>query len=222
MTGARRQTLAHLAASQAPLRPRRAAAIMLAVVDEVLHTPHRFALSALGSDRVELDEHGAIHMATIDPGGTGPSVGSDSSGWEPDQLGADVGKLFFLLLVGRPPRGSEDAFEPHLRSALNDELVSLVARSCADSPGQWPDAADWRAPLERFAGSASPGPPPHRLRARRRRSLVLAIAMAALIAVTLVVLLLTPRWWDQATSDEGLGRDSSTPSGSAVQRLATS
>ncbi len=185
---------------------------MLAVLDEALHTPGAAGHPALDADRIELDEFGAIHMA-VDPSEAERPARSAPSGWEPDQLGADIGRLFFMLLLGRPPRGREDAFEPHLRSELSVELVSLVARSCSAAPGQWPDAAEWRTPLERFAGAASPGPPPHRLRAQRRRRLVVAVAMAALIAVTLVVLLLTPRWWDQATSDESRASDTSASPG---------
>lgn len=209
MTGARRQSLAALAAEEAPLRPRRAAAVILAVLDEVLQTPLASG-SSLEADQVVLDEHGAIHIPAVDPARmVGPDQ-SDPRSSELDQRGADVGRLFFLLLLGRPPRGSEDAFEPHLLSELSEDLVSLVARACSPSPGQWPDLHEWTQPLEKFAGAVSPGLPPHRRRAQRRRRLAVGIAMAALIAVTLAVLLLTPRWWDTATSDEGLGSPTPT------------
>ncbi len=208
MTGERRQSIAELAARQAPLRPRRAAAITLAVVDEVLHVARSHAPMTLDPERIDVDENGAIHIDEAHGAHvgrpTGPSPGRPDP--DPGHVGADVGHLLFLLLVGRPPRGSEDAFEPHVRTELSSELTSLLARSCSPSPGQWPGVAEWAQPLALFAGAASPGPPPHRVRERRRRKLVLGIALAALIAVTATVLLLTPGWWDKATDEGGFSQ----------------
>jgi len=117
--------------------------------------------------------------------------------------GACVGRLMVELLVGRPALGRDDALEPHITSSLPMQTTTLLARSCDDVSGQWPDLDQWATELEALAGAAAAPLAPAELAARRRRRIGLAVGTAILIAVSMAVLLLAPRWWDAATSEEG-------------------
>ena len=107
------------------------------------------------------------------------------------------------LMIGRPALGREDALEPHITSSLPTRTTTLLARSCDDVVGQWPDLEQWAAELEALAGPAAPPLAPAHLRSRRRRRIILVAGSAVLAAVSIATLLLAPRWWNDATSDEG-------------------
>ncbi len=185
----RRRTLASLVEERAPLGPRRAAAVLLPVTREVQRAERRGATPTdLSATDVILDVDGSARVR-----GDGPSNGIVP--------GACVGRLFLELLVGRPPLGREDALEPHLTSSLDPATLSLVARSCGDVPGQWPTTSEWIEVLDRLAGSgATPLSPAERSATRRGRVAVI-IAVTVLVAVSAIVLVLAPRWWDDATSE---------------------
>ncbi len=176
---------------EAPLAPRRAASVLVAVCRELeLLTSSGTAVTDLSAGRIELAGDGS---ARIEPGAARTGVAA----------GAGVGRLLFELLVGRPPLGAEDAFEPHLTSTLPASTVALLARSCSDAPGQWPSVADWSAELARVAGGQAPAEPPQRTAARRRRRTAVVLAVVALVVLSVVVVALAPRWWDDATSEDG-------------------
>jgi hypothetical protein len=180
----------------APLTPRRAASVMVAVTRELEHLdPTGKSPIDLRADRIELAADGSVRIT-----GTGTPHGVTA--------GAGVGRLLFELLVGRPPLGSEDAFEPHLCEALNPSTVSLLARSASPSPGQWPTVADWSAELALVAGGQAPPEPPSRATSKRRRRLALAVTLLLLASVTVLVLLLAPGWWDAATTEDSAGSTS--------------
>lgn len=192
----RRRTLASLAAEEAPLSPRRAAAVMVAVVREL---ERRDAAGPtddpLRADDVVLAADGSVQVA----GDGRPSGDGDRSGVS---AGAAVGRMLFLLLVGRPPLGPDDAFEPHLRASLPAPAVALLARSCSPAPGQWPSVHDWAEPLADLAGGQAPPRPAAEVARLRRRRRLVAVAVVALLVISAVVVLLAPRWWDAATTDE--------------------
>lgn len=191
-------TIAKIAAEHAPLDPRHAAALVLGTVDAAVHSRPSDLPSRLNPDLIEVDERQKIHLLHDgDPGGRASPHAQGVH--DAEHLGADVGELLFLLLVGRPPRGAEDAFEPHIRASLSPQLVSLLARACSSAPGQWPMATEWIGPLQSFLGSASRLSAPRHTAARRRRNAITAAALVALILVSAIVLWMTPRWWDTAT-----------------------
>ena len=189
----RRRTLASLVLHEAPLPPRRAASVMVAVCRELERLEAAgTTVTDLDAERVELDADGSVQIL---PGGDPDGVAA----------GAGVGRLLFELSVGRPPLGSEDAFEPHLTRSMSPGTVSLLARSASGAPGQWPTLSDWSAALGAAAGGQAPPEPPAAIAARRRRRAGITVAAVLLVAVSVVVLVLAPRWWDDATREEGHG-----------------
>lgn len=193
----RRRSLASLVHEEAPLPVRRAAAILVPVA-AVLHPQvsageqHDDVTAA----RVLLGDDGSVLIEAgvdVDAGGGVAGVGA----------GACLGRLLFELLVGRPPLSIDDVVQPHLQSVLAPSTISLLVRSCASSPGQWPTVEQWRTELSALAGGLAPPPPPAQEGARRRRRLLLTLALAALVAISLAVVLAAPAWWDAATSDDG-------------------
>ena len=184
------RSLASLVHDEAPLAPRRAASVLVAVCRELeLLTSSGTRVTDLSAERIELAGDGS---ARIEPGERPSGVGT----------GAGVGRLLFELLVGRAPLGTDDAFEPHLTSSLPSSTVALLACSCSDAPGQWPSVADWSAELALVAGGQAPAEPPRRIAARRRRRMAVALAVLALVVLSAVVVVLAPHWWDDATHQE--------------------
>ena len=115
-----------------------------------------------------------------------------------DGAGAAIGRLFFELLVGRAPLDRSDAFEPSLTAALGPSVCALIARSCSDFEGQWPSINEWSAALLDLAGGqATPPTAAERASALRRRILV-GIGIALLVAISILVVLWAPGWWDGA------------------------
>lgn len=184
------RTLASLVHDDAPLAPRRAASVMVAVCRELERA------DAAGHPCTDVTA-AAVRLAPDGSVRIGRSGSADGV-----SAGASVGRLLFELLVGRPPLGTEDAFEPHLQASLAPPVVAMVARSCAGSPGQWPSVAEWSVQLGALAGGQAPPLPPRRVMAIRRRRVAIAVALALLLAVSVVVVVLAPRWWDDATRDE--------------------
>lgn len=223
MSGAnRRRTLAELADAEAPMDHRRAAAVLLAVARELERRRERGIVDDdLDAGSVLLGADGSVVLPqrrrgpVEEPSGLGPPVGTEA--------GAAVGRLYFLLLVGRAPLRRDDAFEPVVRNVLTAEQCALLARSFADAPGQWPTVAEWESALGDIARGMAAAPPPHEAAAAQRRRVLVVAGLVALVAVTIVVLLAAPGWWDAAT-DQGAsstlltpapGRSSAAPLGAA-------
>lgn len=210
MEGAnRRRSLAELAEAEAPMDPRRAAAVLLAVTRELERRRLRGILDEhVDAERVLLGADGSVVLperrrgGVVEPDELGPPVGTEA--------GAQVGHLYFLLLVGRAPLRRDDAFEPVVRNALSTEQCALLARSFADSPGQWPTVAEWQSALGDIARGMAAAPPPRELAAARRRRALVVVGLVALVVATVVVLLAAPRWWDDAT-DQGAPSAAVTP-----------
>lgn len=198
-----RHSLAELIEREAPVPARRSAALLAAVVRDAgrLGADHGEGPgTGFDAARVELVADGSVHIAGPPPDGpaAGPSVPTEAS------AGASIGRLLFELLVGRGPLDRDDALHPHLVDSLPPQVVALVARSCSDTPTQWPTLAEWEPALRELAGGQLMAEPP-RLRARRRRRrAVIAVALAVLAAVSAVVVLSAPRWWAAVTTEEGL------------------
>lgn len=213
------RTLAEVVRAEAPVSARRAASIMVAVARAVERAetggrevaPPTAATVVIAADgTVRLDDPEIAGPRA----GTGPTVtGSET--------GAAIGRLLFELLVGRPPLGRDDAFEPTLLAELGTTVSSLLARSFSDSPGQWPDVATWRAALEAYAGGSAPPLPPAVVRKERLRRVGVALGVVVLALVTVVTLVLAPRWWD--ATEEGAPAAGPPTEGSragvVVQRL---
>lgn len=199
MSGAnRRRSLAELAEAEAPMEPRRAAAVLLAVTRELERRRARGIVDEqLDADRVLLGADGSVVLPerrrgpVVETSELGPPVGTEA--------GAHVGRLYFLLLVGRPPLRRDDAFEPVVRNALTADQCALLARSFADAPGQWPTVAEWQSGLNDIARGMAAAPPPRQLAAARRRRVLVALGLVALVIASIVVLWAAPRWWDDAT-----------------------
>ncbi len=218
----RRRSLAELAEAEAPMDPRRAAAVLLAVTRELERRRARGIVDEhVDADRVLLGADGSVVLPdrhrspVVETSELGPPVGTEA--------GAHVGRLYFLLLVGRPPLRRDDAFEPVVRNALSAEQCALLARSFADAPGQWPTVAEWQSELGAIAQGMAAAPPPREVAAARRRRALLVVGLVALVIVSVVVLLAAPRWWDDATDQgasavvvtPGPGRSSVAPPGAA-------
>lgn len=196
-----RRSLADVVDAEAPVPARRACSIMVAVARELeLAEQGGWDRGALDASRVQLSRDGSVDVVGEQGSRLHPADAGDPDAPRPGTAaGASIGRLLFELLAGRPPLGRDDAFEPVVRSTLSRDVCGLLARSFSDAPGQWPDAATWRAALEAQVGPmAPPLPPAMASRLRRRRLLVIAGALL-LVAATLVVLLLAPSWWDSAT-----------------------
>jgi hypothetical protein len=148
-------------------------------------------LPPLTTDGVVIGADGTIRFERpTDRSAEGPDAAPEP------EAGAAIGRLLFELLVGRPPLGRDDAFEPTLFAELGATLCALLARSFSDSPGQWPDASTWRSALEAHTRGLAPPPPPSVVRKERRRRVLIALGVALLALVTVVTLVLAPRWWD--------------------------
>jgi hypothetical protein len=218
----RQRTLAELADAEAPMDHRRAAAVLLAVTRELDRRRERGIVDEdLDPDSVVLGADGSVALPERrrgpleEPSDLGPPIGTEA--------GAAVGRLYFLLLVGRAPLRRDDAFEPVVRNVLSAEQCALLARSFADAPGQWPTVDDWRSTLGDIARGMAAAPPPSEVAATRRRQLAVAAGLVALVVITLVVVLAVPRWWDAATDEDtsgawlssAPGRSSAAPLGGA-------
>lgn len=193
------RSLALTARVEAPLRPRRAAALILAIAEHIQHVegPEGIDTAMMPTaDEVLLHADGRVEMPLRD------QPESDATAPSP---GSVIGRWYHLLLVGREPLTPSDGFEPHLRATLGDEQCALLARSASPSPGQWPTVAEWIEVLEGFCGGQRP-PRPAQLRRSRRRSRVAAGALLALVTTaTVIVLALAPGWWNDATSADQPG-----------------
>jgi hypothetical protein len=192
----RSRTLADMAREDAPLPARRAASVLLAVAREAeRRAGGGVRMAGFTASQVTLCADGSVRIDQDDP--TGHITARDD-----DTAGTSIGRLLFELLVGRPPLDRDDALQPFLTSSLPPEVVGLLARSCSDAPGQWPEVAEWREALGALAGGQAMGATARERAARRWRRVVLAVALAVLVAITVAVLVLSPRWWDSATRDE--------------------
>jgi hypothetical protein len=198
-SGARR-SLADLTEQDAPVPVRRAAALLAAVARDA-----EGAVAGHGegpgtgfdASQVLLVADGSVRI-------TGAATGGRHGARAAPSAGASVGRLLFELLVGRAPLGRDDAVEPHLIESLPPHVVALVARSCSDTPTQWPALADWEPVLGELAGGQLMDEPRRRRARRRRRRATIAVAVAVLAAISLAVVLLAPRWWATVTTEEGL------------------
>lgn len=182
----RRTTLAALVARCAPLPPRRAAAIMLAVTEEAVHR-HRIAapVGTLDPRRVELHPDGGVQLLGVEPcvAAGDPLLDTASS----------IGPLLLELTTGRSPLDRDDALHLATSARLPPDLVALVVR-CRGSTAPPPSLAEWHAALVRTAGSQAPDPAPRLRRARRRRAAAVAAGLLLLAVLSTTVVLLAPRW----------------------------
>ncbi|MGB3410087.1 MAG: hypothetical protein WBA45_02725 [Microthrixaceae bacterium] len=200
------RNLAELIASEAPVGSRRALAITLAMVDELIdltrngQNPSRFSPT-----QVDLGIDGSVSFDFVDA-----NAGFDDEEWSevprsarPSECAASVGHALFELLMARAPVDSSDAFEPGITSKLTPALSSLIVRSISDSPTQWPTLDLWAATLApQVRGSATPPPPARERRDRRRR--VISVALLVLLAaISVLVISQAAGWWNNATRDEG-------------------
>ena len=193
--GGRARTLADVIATEAPVPTGRALALMVAVSRTVGALDPDRAPRRLGPDDVLLSEDGTVTLV---------ATAAASPAAEPDsELGASIGRLLFALLVGRRPIDHDDAFQPTLRAALPPSTCALIARSASESPGQWPSPGEWTDELTQVAGALAPPLPAPERRRTRRRQVALGVALVVLVAASIIVLWLAPRWWDSANDDEG-------------------
>jgi len=188
------RSLRDLIDAEAPVPPGRAASVAVAVARHLERIEdHGQDVGEIDPDAVVLREDGSVELhwgpATPRPEADpdGPRLGTAG--------GAAIGRLLFELLIGRPPLGREDAFEPAVLAAYAPSTCSLLARSLSDAPGQWPDAAEWRAALESEAKGLAPPLPPDVVASDRRRRALVGLGVAVLAVATLVVLALAPGWW---------------------------
>ena len=193
------RTLATLVQREAPIALRRAAAIVLAVARRLHDAPGTVDPSGvLVSERVHLHRDGAVSIEALpaEQRAARSEAMLLTSATPSSAAGAAVGRLLFELLVGRPPLDRADAFEPAITAALDPHDAALLARSCSELEGQWPDLEQWIDVLGRLAGGQATDPTPAERAARRRRQTLLGLGVAVLVAVTLAVILLAPVWWD--------------------------
>lgn len=209
------RTLAELVASTAPMTARRAAALMVPITAEVRRLHARgLELDGAGTDVVVLHASGDVELRARP---RTPRPEADVLGDVEDAaLGATLGRWYFELLMGRAPLDRTDAFEPTLTAALGPRTCSLLARSLAEHPPQWPGSAEWSRTFERLAGGWAPPEAPTARRDRRRSAIVSVLALIVLAALSLAVLWAAPRWWDAATSEDG------APAGVAQLRFDSS
>ena len=195
------RTLADLVRAEAPVATRRAAAVLLTVARSLERRPGTVGPSGvLPAGDVVLHGDGTVALPpVVRLPADDPSV-SSAAATPSTAAGSAVGRLLFELLVGRPPLGREDALEPAPRSALAPPDVALLARSCSDAEGQWPELAEWTHTLAALAGGQATDPTPAELSAALRRRVLLTLGLALLVVATLVVVLLAPGWWDAANA----------------------
>jgi hypothetical protein len=190
-------TLDAVAAERAPMDHAHAAALLVPVVRELLRADSAGRdLDGLPATEVVLGEDGTVQLTASSDHGR-----DDASGAEELPVGVLVGRWYFRLLVGRAPLGRDDAFEPVVTSGATTSVRSLVAGACSDQPGQWPGLVEWQDALVEQAGRLAPPPSPAERRAAQRRRWLVAAGLALLIVVSLLVLWLAPRWWNDATED---------------------
>ena len=197
------RTLATLVQAEAPIAPRRAAAIVLAVARRLQDAPGTVGPSGvLASGRVHLHGDGSVAIDAVPAGQqAAASAATLTTNATPSSAaGAAIGRLLFELLVGRPPLDRADALEPAITVALPPHDAALLARSCSELEGQWPDLEQWIDVLVRLAGGQATDPTPAERSARRRRQTLLGLGVALLVAVTVAVILLAPLWWDAVTA----------------------
>jgi len=220
----RARTLASLVRAESPLPARRAAAVLLPVVRQLRRDEAAGRhIADLRSQEVLLSTDGSVQIRRVVSRSPGPDMASEpeiASGPEmgrapemeraPEMTigqevaaGACVGRLMVELLVGRPALGRDDALEPHITSSLPMRTTTLLARSCDDVSGQWPDLEQWATELATLAGAAAAPLAPAELASRRRRRIGLVVGTAILVALSVAAVILAPRWWDAATSEEG-------------------
>ncbi len=194
------RSLAELIHREAPVPLRRAASITLAVVRELEQHPGSVGPDGvLAAEHVELHADGSVGLpAAVRPSGVGDPLGLAAT--PPSAAGAASGRLLFELLIGRPPLDRADALEPAVRQVLDPGDLALLARSCSDAEGQWPELAEWRVVLTPLAGGQATDPPPAALAAARRRQVLVLLGVFVLVAVTVLVVLLAPAWWDAANA----------------------
>ncbi len=197
--GARR-SLADLTEQEAPVPVRRAAALLAAVARDAERAVAGHGEgpgTGFDASQVQLVADGSVRITGAVPRGRPGAPDAPSAG-------ASVGRLLFELIIGRVPQGRDDAVEPHLVESLPPHVVALVVRSCSDTPTQWPALADWEPVLRELAGGQLMDEPRRDRSRRRRRRAMIAVAVAVLAAISLAVVLLAPRWWADATTEEGL------------------
>lgn len=198
------RNLAELIASEAPIGSRRALAITLAVVDELIdltrngRNPSRFspALVNLGND-------GSVSFDLADSPPDDEEWSDVPRSARPSECAAAVGQTLFELLMARPPVDSSDAFEPGITSKLTPALSALIVRSVSDSPAQWPTLDLWAATIAPQARGSATSAPPARQRRDRRRTVLSIALLVVLAAITVLVISQASGWWDNATRDEG-------------------
>jgi hypothetical protein len=197
------RTIADLVAQDAPVPPRRAGAVVLAVARVVQREEASgTSVGALDASDVAVQADGSVDLAArATTRSTSPLWSTDTivpTSGDPGPAGAAIGRLLFELLIGRPPLGREDAFEPAITVALAPEACALLARSCSEAEGQWPSVDEWVRTLEALAGGqAAPLPPSVVAQHRLRRALV-TVGVVVLAACSVGAVLMAPTWWDGA------------------------
>jgi hypothetical protein len=192
-------TLQTLVQREAPIGPRRAAAIVLAVARRLHDAPGTVGPSGVlapGRVRLHADGSASIEASDAHDRADGPAPALVTNATPSSAAGAAVGRLLFELLVGRPPLDRADALESAVTASLAPHDAALLARSCSDLDGQWPELEQWIQVLVRIAGGQATDPTPAERSASRRRRTLLALGVALLVAVSVAVILLAPLWWD--------------------------
>ncbi len=186
-------------ATEAPIAPRRALAITLALVEELIDlSKDRLGVTKFDPTQVRVGGDGSVSFDANIRYRADEVATSESS-----ECASSVGLVLFELLMARAPISSADAFEPGITSTLSAELSALIVRSVSDSATQWPTLDLWSAALKAAVGGAATSTPPSRARRDRRRRAVAVIALLLLALITIVVVVSVPGWWDTATRDEG-------------------
>lgn len=200
------QSLAELIRTDAPVNPRRALAVALSLVDELIDLSRRGRkVTGFRPDQVWLSGDGSVSF-DVDI----CSAARETATASPSESAASVGAVLFELLMARAPISSADAFEPAITSSLPPTLAALIVRSVSDSAGQWPTLDLWADALGAAIGGGAVPTPPIRVRRDRRRAFVAVALLAVLAAITVIVVTLAPGWWNSATTDEGSLTDQSS------------
>jgi hypothetical protein len=176
---------------------RRAGAVMLAVALAMQRAEASGApVGAVSAEDVTVHADGSVDLAPTTTPSAAIRAGEAAPDAAPGPAGAAIGRLLFELLVGRAPLGREDAFEPAITDALPPEACALMARSCSDAIGQWPDVDDWVRSLEGVAGGQAAPLPPSVVAVNRTRRALLVAGVVALAAASVGSVLMAPTWWD--------------------------
>lgn len=181
------RTFASVVSDDAPLRPGRAAAVMLAVTEAAVEIRRtgRYA-GPLHAEQIELRADGGVRLRDAglelaDADGTDPAASS-------------IGRRLVELLTGRAPTGRDDALHLATSAQLPPPIVSLVVRSVSTDAAAWPTLTEWHAALSQFAGPHAAAPAPGLRRSRRRRVALVVGGAVTLAAVSIAVVLAAPRW----------------------------